>query len=73
VKQHRGALYVGLLALMGILLVFFIDPVTPARVGILAIFAILVAVAIEILSRSAKETTALPAPVDTEPTSDVNA
>ena len=60
VARHRGALYVGLLALLGILLVFFSDPVTPTRVGILALFAILAAVGIEILARSAPPSTTAP-------------
>jgi len=66
VAQHRGALYVGLLALLGIMLVFFIDPVTPARVGILALFAILAAIAIEILARSAPASTTAPASQEPE-------
>ena len=66
VAQHRGALYVGLLALLGIMLVFFIDPVTPARVGILALFAILAAIAIEILARSAPASTTAPASQEAE-------
>lgn len=58
VTRHRGALYVGLLSLLGVILVFFTDPVTPTSVGILALFGGLAAVAIEVLARSAPATDA---------------
>jgi hypothetical protein len=64
VAKYRGALYVGLLALLGIMLVFFIDPVTPARVGSLALLAVLVAVGIEVLARSAPSTAANSEPAE---------
>jgi hypothetical protein len=56
VAKHRGALYVGLVGLLGVILVFFTDTVSPSRVMMLALFGLLGAIAIEVLARSAAHT-----------------
>jgi len=53
VGGHRGLLYVGLISLLGVILVFFTDSISPTRIAMLALFGLLAAIAIEILARSA--------------------
>jgi hypothetical protein len=56
VARHRGVLYVALIGLLGVILVFFTDTVSPSRVMMLALFGLLGAIAIEVLARSAPRT-----------------